>query len=184
MKNIIFTVAQMQKADPEKALYLLLEGTDHLEGLFGDCRTQDHSRNFDIEQPGQKLGVATLIHSAMQHNPDLNMGHRHLSLKNSIGIDHINPKSWRGTVKVGDVDLNVTTRAGSILMSSFQRKIMISCNLMVIMLGSTTAQMMLVLKKKILILYPTTQIISQLKTQNCLKLRQMVIHMIISLVWA
>jgi len=47
----------MQKVDPEKALYLLLEGTDCLEGLCGDCRTQDHSRNFDIEQLAQKFGV-------------------------------------------------------------------------------------------------------------------------------
>ena len=94
VKNIIFTVAQMQKVDSEKGLYLLLEGTDHLEGLFGDCRTQDHSRNFVIEQLGQKLGVATLIHSTMQHNPDLDMGHHRLSLKNTMGVDHINPKSW------------------------------------------------------------------------------------------
>src|ERR1700683_1722015 len=93
VKNIIFTVVWMQKVDPEKALYLLLEGTDRLEGLFGDCRTQDHSRNFDIEQLGQKLG-ATLINSAMQCNPDLDMGHHHSSLKNTTGIDHINPKSW------------------------------------------------------------------------------------------
>jgi hypothetical protein len=67
VKNIIFTVARMQKIDPEKALYLLLEGTDCLEGFFGDCQTQDHSRNFDIEQLGQRLGVATLIHSTMQY---------------------------------------------------------------------------------------------------------------------
>src|ERR1700683_4333820 len=79
--------------DPEKALYILLEGTDHLEGLFGDCQTQDHFRNFDIEQLGQKLGVATLIHFTMQHNPDLDMAYRCLSLKNTMGVDHINPKS-------------------------------------------------------------------------------------------
>jgi hypothetical protein len=94
VKNIIFTVVQMQKVDPEKALYLLLEGTDCLEGLCGDCRTQDHSRNFDIEQLAQKFGVATLIRSTMQHNPDLDMGHRRLSLKNTMSVDHINPKSW------------------------------------------------------------------------------------------
>jgi hypothetical protein len=94
VKNIIFTVVWMQKVDSEKVLYLLLEGTDRLEGLFGDCQTQDHSRNFDIEQLGQKLGVATLIHSTMQHNPDLDMGCRRLSLKNTMGVDHINPKSW------------------------------------------------------------------------------------------
>jgi hypothetical protein len=114
VKNIIFTVARMQRVDTKKALYLLLEGTDRLEGLFGDCRTQDHSRNFDIEQLGQKLGVATLIHSTMQRNQDLDMGHRRLSLKNTMGVDHINPKSWRGTVKVGDIDLNIVWKKGEL----------------------------------------------------------------------
>ena len=93
VKNIVVTVMRMRKVGPEKALYLLLEGTDRLEGLFGDCWTQDHFRNFDIEQLGQKLGVATLIHSTMQHNPDLDMAYRCLSLKNTMGVDHINPKS-------------------------------------------------------------------------------------------
>src|SRR5882672_10361455 len=104
----------MQMIGPEKALYLLLEGADCLEGLFGDCRTQDHSRNFDIEQLGQKLGVATLIHSTMQHNPDLDMSHCCLSLKNTMGVDHINPKSWRGTVKVGDIDLKAVWKKGQL----------------------------------------------------------------------
>jgi len=40
----------------------------------------------------------------MQRNPDLDMGHHCLSLKNTMGVDHINPKSWQGTVKVGDID--------------------------------------------------------------------------------
>ena len=46
VKNIIFTVARMKQVDSEKALYILLEGTDRLEALFGDCQTQDHARNF------------------------------------------------------------------------------------------------------------------------------------------
>lgn len=65
VKNIIFTVAQMKEVDSEKALYILLEGTDQLEALFGDCQTQDHARNFDIKQLGQKLDVATLAHSGV-----------------------------------------------------------------------------------------------------------------------
>jgi hypothetical protein len=80
--------------------------------LFGGCQTQDHARIFDIEQLGQKLGVATLIHSTMQHNPDLDTGYHHLSLKGTIGIDHVNLKSWQGKVKVGDVDLKVVWKKG------------------------------------------------------------------------
>jgi hypothetical protein len=112
VKNIIFTVARMKEVDPEKALYILLEGTDRLEELFGDCRTQDNARNFDIEQLGQKLGVATLIHSAMQRNPDLDRGHRRLAVKDNTGIDHLNPKSWRGKVKVGNVNLEEVWKKG------------------------------------------------------------------------
>jgi hypothetical protein len=74
--------------------------------------------------------------------------------------------------------------AESILLSSSQKPTVISYDLMGIMLESTIAQMMFALKKKILTLYPTTQIMPQLKILNCLKLRQMVIHMIMSLVWA
>ena len=43
VKNIIFTIARMQVMDPNLLFYILLEGTDWLEGLFGDCRTQDHA---------------------------------------------------------------------------------------------------------------------------------------------
>ena len=41
----------------------------------------------------------------MEPNPDLDRGHRWLSLKNAMGIDHVNPKSWDGKVCVGDVNL-------------------------------------------------------------------------------
>jgi hypothetical protein len=75
VKNIIITIARMQVMDPMLKLYILLEGTDRLEQLFGDCRTQDHARNFDIGQLGGKLSVATLINAAMEHNPDLDRGH-------------------------------------------------------------------------------------------------------------
>jgi hypothetical protein len=48
----------------------------------------------------------------MQRNPDLDTGHRHLSLKGTTGIDYVNPKSWQGKVKVGDVDLKVVWKKG------------------------------------------------------------------------
>jgi hypothetical protein len=43
VKNIIFTIARIQVIDPNPSFYILLEGTDCLEGLFGDCKTQDHA---------------------------------------------------------------------------------------------------------------------------------------------
>ena len=47
VKNIIFTIARLQHIDPILDLYILHEGTDRLERVFGDCRTLDHARNFD-----------------------------------------------------------------------------------------------------------------------------------------
>jgi hypothetical protein len=41
----------------------------------------------------------------MEHNPDLDKGHRHLSLKDAMSVDHVNPRSWTGNVHVGNVDL-------------------------------------------------------------------------------
>ena len=66
VKNIVFTLARMQNIDPNLQLHVLLEGTDHLEGLFGDCCTQDHARNFDLEQLSKKLGVVALINIVME----------------------------------------------------------------------------------------------------------------------
>ena len=60
------------------------------------------------------MGVATLIHSTMQCNQDLHICHQHLLLKNKMGVDHINAKSWQGTVKVGDIDLNAVWKKGQL----------------------------------------------------------------------
>ena len=59
----------------------------------------------DAQQLPEKLSIGTLVNSAMENNPDLDRGHRCLSLKNAMGIDHVNPKSWEGKVCVGDVNL-------------------------------------------------------------------------------
>jgi hypothetical protein len=69
--------------------YIILEGTDRLEVVFSDCRTQDHASNFDIEQLAGKLAVGALIHAAFQQNPDLDRGHRRLSLTGALGIERM-----------------------------------------------------------------------------------------------
>ncbi|KAF8055441.1 hypothetical protein FPV67DRAFT_1435919 [Lyophyllum atratum] len=112
VKNIVFTVARMQLIDPDLPFHMILEGTDRLEQLFGDCRTQDHARNFDIEQLGGKLSTAALLNAAFQRNPELDRGHRRLSLKDAMGIDHVNPRSWIGDVHVGGVNLQTAWKAG------------------------------------------------------------------------
>ena len=43
VKNTFITVTRLQVIDKALEFYLLMEGTDRLENLFCDCRTQDHS---------------------------------------------------------------------------------------------------------------------------------------------
>lgn len=112
VKNIFFTVARMQLISEELQFYLLLEGTDRLEGLFGDCRTLDHGRNFDAHQLSEKLAIAAHINTVYERNPDLDRGHRRLDLSKTIGVDHINPATWKGDTRVGGVDLYAVWNAG------------------------------------------------------------------------
>ncbi|KAJ6628497.1 hypothetical protein B0H10DRAFT_1940334 [Mycena sp. CBHHK59/15] len=112
VKNIVFTIARMQILDPNLCLYILLEGTDRLEVVFCDTRTLDHARNFDIEQLAQKLSLGALINTTFQRNPDIDRAHRRLKLDGALGIDHVNPKSWMGNARVGDVNLAKEWKAG------------------------------------------------------------------------
>ncbi|KAJ6449180.1 hypothetical protein C8R45DRAFT_1131162 [Mycena sanguinolenta] len=112
VKNIIITAARMQLLNPDFKFYILLEGTDRLEVVFSETRTLDHACNFDIEQLGQKLSLGALINAAFQRNPDIDRGHRRLQLDGALGIDHANPKSWTGDVRVGNVNLLECWNAG------------------------------------------------------------------------
>ncbi|KAI0314862.1 hypothetical protein OF83DRAFT_1041650, partial [Amylostereum chailletii] len=105
VKNIMFTAAKLQKLSPDIKYYITLEGTDRLENLFSNCRTQDHARNFDILQLSQKLSIAAEITAIFEKYPDLDRGHRRRNLDGASGIDHVNPASWIGDVRVGSVDL-------------------------------------------------------------------------------
>ncbi|KAJ8092967.1 hypothetical protein PM082_011287 [Marasmius tenuissimus] len=105
IKNIVFTIARLQLINPDHKFFIILEGTDRLEGQFSDVRTQDHARNCDIEQLAQKLSASTLLQAIYERNPELDRGHRRLSFKGALGVDHINPRSWEGDVRVGLVNL-------------------------------------------------------------------------------
>lgn len=105
IKNIIFTIARCQDISPDILFHIITEGSDRLERLFGDTRTQDHDRNFDIRRLTEKLSIAAILNSSFERNPDLDCGHRRLSLDGAIGIDHVNPRSWKGDVQVGSVNL-------------------------------------------------------------------------------
>ncbi|KAH6916539.1 hypothetical protein BKA70DRAFT_1502864, partial [Coprinopsis sp. MPI-PUGE-AT-0042] len=114
VKSIMFTIARLQAIDPELAFHIIHEGTDRLENLFGDVRTQDHARNVDAKQVGEKLSVAALLNAAFARQSDLDRGHRRLKVNDSFGVDHLNPQSWKGDVRVGQVDLPLQWANGRI----------------------------------------------------------------------
>ena len=105
VKNIIFSLAKQQILDPVQNFYIILDGTDRLEQVFSDARTQDHSRNFDLLQLSQKLATASTINSILLHNPDLNRGHTRLNLTAATGVDHVNPKSCLGDLVSGSINI-------------------------------------------------------------------------------
>ncbi|KAJ7886570.1 hypothetical protein B0H14DRAFT_2338170 [Mycena olivaceomarginata] len=110
VKNVVFTTARLQLLDLQLKFYIILEGTDRLEPpstacVFSNCRTQDHAKNFDIAQLAAKLATATLIDAAFLRHPDLDRGHTRLNLTGAIGVDHVNPKSWKGNVCVKYVNI-------------------------------------------------------------------------------
>ncbi|KAK7015571.1 hypothetical protein VNI00_019065 [Paramarasmius palmivorus] len=114
IKNIIITTARLQLIDPDLPFYIIHEGTDRLEGLFADVRTQDHARNVDVDQLAQKLSVSAQIQAIFEQNPDMDRGHRRVGTTGSLGPDHLNPKSWKGDVRVGTVDLKEQWDAGQL----------------------------------------------------------------------
>ena len=112
VRNIFITTLRLREVNESLPFHIILEGTDRLETLFADCRTQDHARNFDILQLCEKLSVSVLINGIFEQNPDLDRGHRRLDLRDAMGIDRVNPKSWRGDVVVGNVDVVAEWAAG------------------------------------------------------------------------
>ncbi|KAL1688639.1 hypothetical protein GGG16DRAFT_12755, partial [Schizophyllum commune] len=105
VKAIFFNIITLQLLDRLIRYYLVLDGTDRIERLFSNVRTQDHSRNFDTLQLSEKLSISAAITAILIRNPDLDRGHRRRNLKGAVGVDKVNPASWEGDVTVGSVDV-------------------------------------------------------------------------------
>ncbi|KAJ3775493.1 hypothetical protein FB446DRAFT_609311, partial [Lentinula raphanica] len=130
VKNIIFTVAKLTLDNPDTSYYIILDGTDRIERVFLNVRTQDHNRNFDTQQLAQKLSISAKIVATLTRNPDLDFGHRRLNLCGAIGIDHVNPASCKGNYRVADVSLTkvwseAAMKANSILEQIFDSSVAI-----------------------------------------------------------
>jgi hypothetical protein len=107
VKSIIVLVARYQTFNCGICLYIIQIGTDREEGVFSEIRTQDHSRNCDLLQLGQKSCISAEINRILQENPDLDRGHEKRSITTSKDEDHINPASLdsEANFSVDSVDL-------------------------------------------------------------------------------
>lgn len=112
IKNAYFCVAKVKTRTPEGKFYLILTGTDRLEGTFGVTRTMsgtDH--NCDVYQLSNRLTNIAECAIILSEHREWDRAPRRLKLQAitdengdiSAKIDHINPASWKGDVYVSNV---------------------------------------------------------------------------------
>lgn len=121
IKNVLFCVAKAKVDDIDGEFFLILQGTDRLEELFGILRTMvGNDANLDILQLVSRLAGTTEVSNILAKYPHWDRSPRRLKLpvltRNSKEIpdsaDHIKPASWRGNVKLKDVSLQTSWNRG------------------------------------------------------------------------
>lgn len=124
IKNVYFCVAKAKVDNPSGKFFLMLLGTDRLEELFGILRTMvGNDSSVDVHQLGLRLAGTTEVSGILAQHPEWDRAPRRLKLpslsKDGIEvfkeIDHIKPSSWRGDVRVADVNLKTCWMMGRYL---------------------------------------------------------------------
>lgn len=114
IKNVYFCVAKTQIDDEEGKFWIILIGTDPLERVFGMVRIMHGAdANADQQQLNDRVESGAVCSRILAENPSWDRSARRLTLKTwrdeagdiSAKVDHINPASWKGNVKVKDVVL-------------------------------------------------------------------------------
>lgn len=121
VKNVYFCVAKAKVDDPHGNFWIILLGTDRLEVLFGILRTMvGNDANLDLLQLGLRLTGTTEVSTVLAKYPHWDRAPRRLKLpaisRDGLTIhqhvDHVNPASWRGNVKVSRVILQTCWKLG------------------------------------------------------------------------
>jgi hypothetical protein len=121
IKNIYFCVVKTKADDPQGNFWIILLGTDRLEVLYGIlCTMVGNDANLDLLQLGLRLTGTTEVSTILAKYPHWNRAPRRLQLpalsKEGLVIhqhvNHINPASWRGSVKVSQVVLQTCWKLG------------------------------------------------------------------------
>lgn len=113
IKSIFITVAKQKILDPSAEYHITLDGTDRLENNFGIYRDiSGPGSNVDILQLGQRAALAAGIAQIYTKHPEWDRGHKRLRLEGVDGVDHTNPRSWKGDVSVRSVSLLTSWKNG------------------------------------------------------------------------
>ncbi|KAF8913254.1 hypothetical protein CPB84DRAFT_1742606 [Gymnopilus junonius] len=121
IKNVYFCVAKMQIDNPNSSFWIILLGTDGLEKVFGKVWTMvGNDTNADQLQLTNHIDGAVQCVKILEIHPEWGGQSRWLNLKRlpsdsndiSSKYDHINPKSWKGDVKVANVVLGSCWSSG------------------------------------------------------------------------
>ncbi|KAH9844334.1 uncharacterized protein C8Q71DRAFT_698404, partial [Rhodofomes roseus] len=114
IKAVYVCVARQQLLDDTKPFYLYQIGSDRLEELFAEVRTQSHDRNCDMAQLAERLAISADIIQIYNRHPDWNRGQRRRSFTGREGVDHVNPRFYEGDMVVKNVCLETVWRSGLI----------------------------------------------------------------------
>ena len=121
IKNVYFCVAKTQVDNPTGFFWIILLGTDGLEKIFGKVRTMvGNDTNADQLQLTNRIDGAVQCVKILEIHPEWGGQSRRLNIKPlpsdaadvSSKYDHINPKSWKGDVRVQNVVLGGSWSAG------------------------------------------------------------------------
>ncbi|KAG2029670.1 hypothetical protein BDR03DRAFT_880219 [Suillus americanus] len=107
VKNVMFNITKQQLLDPYESFFLGDCGDNRLELMFGQSRMiGGHNSGCSYSQALDHLGAAKDIDGMFNQHPQLDPGHRRLSLGKRIeDVDHINRMMWRGDIISGHCDL-------------------------------------------------------------------------------
>ncbi|KAL0948706.1 hypothetical protein HGRIS_008840 [Hohenbuehelia grisea] len=128
VKNVYFSIAKAKIDTPKQKFWIILLGTDHLEILFGTLRTMvGNDTNVDAYQLGSRLTGTIEVSTILAKHPEWDRTPRRLKLpvlaKDGFDIhsnvDHINPASWRGDVRVSSVVLQTCWKLGHLMVKDY-----------------------------------------------------------------
>ncbi|KDR76610.1 hypothetical protein GALMADRAFT_139524 [Galerina marginata CBS 339.88] len=117
IKNAYFCVAKSKVDLPDGKFFLIMLGTDKLEGFFGLIRTAVGTDcNADLLQLGSRASGLTEVAVILSLHPEWDRSPRRLNLpamtkdtdELTSKVDHINAVSWRGDVHVKNVNLQTS----------------------------------------------------------------------------